>query len=274
MPVKKIKKKARLLDRAKPIEDLKINLRMLVYGKADTGKTYFASTWPKPILFIGFREEGMDTVKGQKDIEILELENWEEFEDLYWELLEGTEFKSIVLDQITSAQGFAIDHVREKAKKKPGELMTQKNWGQVSGMMKTYVENYRNLSDQYNVCFLAHERTFNVSSDEEESLIDPHIGAATMPSVNTFLTGAVSAIGNTFIREEWDEDPKTKEEIRRVEFCMRTGPAANYFTKIRRPPEWGQVPEYIVNPTYEKISDLINNKSTSKPRRRKVNAKK
>lgn len=272
MPKKKTKKS--ILDRAKPVEDLELNLRMLVYGKADTGKTYFASTWPKPILFIGFREEGTDTLKGQKDIEVLELENWDEFEEVYWDLLEGTEFKTVVLDQITSAQGFAIDQVREKAKKKPGALFNQKNWGQVSGMMKTWIENYRNLSDQYNICFLAHERTFNIANEEDEDIVDPHIGAALMPSVNTFLTGAVSAIGNTFIREEWDEDPKTKEETRRVEFCMRTGPAAYHFTKIRRPPDWGQVPEYITNPTYDKIYDLINVKSSSKPRRRKLNAKK
>lgn len=263
--VKKVvskKPKKSLLGRAEAVtKKAKGNLRMLVYGAADTGKTEFASTWPTPILFIGFKEEGMDTIHNKKNIQILELENWQEFEDLYYELEGGTEFKTIVLDQITSLQGFAQDSIREKMKKKPGEIFSQKNWGQLSGLMKTWIENYRNLTNHYNVVFLAHERPFDTGDEDEESDNPTRIGAAIIPSVHRFLSGAVSAIGHTFIQEDWVKDKKTKKETRVVEFCMRVGPSELYYTKIRRPVKWGAIPEYIVNPTYQKVIDIIHGES-------------
>lgn len=270
MPPKKAsKKKSSVLSRAQPVGELDSNLLMLVYGKADTGKTEFASTWPGPVLFIGFNERGTDTVKDKPDTDIVELQTFEEFDELYWDLKDGSKYKTLVLDQITSLQGFGIDYIRRKMKKKPGEVFSQKNWGQLSGEMRTGIENYRNMVDQYNICFLAHERTFNASSDEEdEGVLDPFIGAAIMPSINTFTTGAVSAIGNTFIKEEWRKLKGGKEE-RIVKFCMRTGPSGYYFTKIRRPVKAGPVPEYIVNPTYAKIKSLIDGKSPVKPAKRK-----
>jgi hypothetical protein len=240
---------------------------MLVYGKADTGKTQFGSTWPKPILYLGFNEKGTATIKTEKDVDILELQNWDDFEEAYWYLKEGTRYNTIVFDQITSLQGFCIEHVRKKAKKKPDELFNQKNWGQVSGNLKTWIGDYRDLSDQYNLLFLAHERTFNSNDEEEDGVIDPFIGAAVMPSLNTFVTGAVTAIGNTFIKERWEG--KGNDRDRHVEFCMRTGPSAYYFTKIRRPVTAGPVDEYVVNPTYSKIKALIDGESTEKPRRKK-----
>ena len=275
MPVKKAKikkkKKGSIANRIQPVAELDDNLIMLVYGRADSGKTEFASTWPAPVLFLGFNEKGTATIKNKPDVDILELQDWSDFEEIYWHLKDGTDYKSIILDQITSLQGFGVDQIRKKTKKKPSDLFNKKDWGQLSGQMKTWMENYRNLSDQYNVCFLAHERTYNVSSNEEdEGVIDPYIGAAIMPSINTFTTGAVQAIGNTYVREEWEDDPKNKgEEIRKVEFCMRTGPSAYYFTKIRRPVDAGPVPEYIVNPTYQKVKKLMAGKSLSKSLRRK-----
>lgn len=270
MPLKKPSKSS-IADRIVPVAELNENLSMLVYGKSDTGKTEFASTWPKPILFLGFNEKGMDTVVGKPDIDVLELYDWDDVEDAYWLLSGGLEYKTIVLDQITSLQGFAIDQVRKKMKKGVDDIFNQKNWGQISGMMKTQIENFRNLGDQYNICFLAHQRSFTEKSttddDEEESVIAPSIGAAIMPSVNTFATGAVKAIGNTFIREHFEM--KGKQEIRHVEFCMRTGPSAYYFTKIRRPVEKGPVDEYIVDPTYQKIRKLMEGKSLNPKSRRK-----
>ena len=274
MVTKKASKKSSILNRIQPVSELKENLIMLVYGKADTGKTEFASTWPKPILFLGFNEKGMDTVVGKDGIDILELQTWDDLQDIYWELEAGMDYNTIVLDQITSMQGFAIDDMRRKMKKKEGELISQKNWGQVSGAMKTWIENFRNLSERYNLCFLGHERGFNSGDDEEDSVINPSIGAAIMPSVNNYITGAVTAIGNTFIRERWEVE--NKEEVRYIDFCMRTGPSAYYFTKIRRPVAAGPVDEFIVNPTYDKVRTLMAGGSLNKRKksRRKTHGSK
>jgi len=155
--------------------------------------------------------------------------------------------------------------VLRKGRKGRDETFTQRNWGQLSGMLKQWITDFRDLSDDYNLLLIAHERVDDGGDDDEEA-IEPSIGARVMPSVSSFLDGAVDSIGSTFIKERWETEDK--EEVRHVDYCMRIGPHAFYSTKIRRPVSAGPIPELIVNPTFKKIRDLTTGKQ--KPRRKKV----
>jgi hypothetical protein len=73
-----------------------------------------------------------------------------------------------------------------------------------------------------------------------------------MSSVASFVNGAVSVIGNTFIREDHNKKAKTTN----YKYCMRVGPHAYYATKIRRPVSAGPPPSVLVNPTFDKIFTL------------------
>ena len=260
-----------ILDKIQPVTDLKTNTVMMVYGRSGTGKTHFGSTFPKPILFIDTNERGTETIAQEEDIDVVRVTEWQEIDELYWALLNKetpVEYQSIVIDQVSNLQDIGMAEVLRKGRKGRDETFTQRNWGQLSGMLKQFISDFRDLSDSYNILLIAHERV-NDGGDEDEDSIEPSIGARVMPSVSSFLDGAVDAIGSTFIKERWETEDK--EEVRHVDYCMRIGPHAFYSTKIRRPVAAGPIPELIINPTFKKIKDLTSGKS--KPKRKVVKRK-
>jgi len=247
------------------------NQVLLVYGRSGTGKTQFMSTLPRPILFLDINEKGLDTIRGEKDIDVLKCETWDDFDDIFWALDEGLEYESVVIDQITNLQDLGMSEIRARANKNASELFTKKNWGELSGLLKTAISNYRGLSEQYNIGFIAHERTFG-SMEEEDDALEPSVGARVMPSVGSFIDGAVDVIGSTYIKESFTGKGRNKK--RSVDYCMRIGPHAFYSTKVRRPVEAGPLPDFVVDPTFTKISNLIAGKSTPAKKKRKKIAKK
>ena len=258
-----------ILDKIKPVTELKTNLVMMVYGRSGTGKTHFGSTFPKPILFIDTNERGTETIAQEEDVDVVRVTEWGEMDELYWALLDqktDIAYASIVVDQVSNLQDIGMAEVLRKSRKGRDETFTQRNWGQLSGMLKQWISDFRDLSDIYNLLLIAHERV-NEGGDDEEEAIEPSIGARVMPSVSAFLDGAVDSIGSTFIKERWETEDK--EEVRHVDYCMRIGPHAFYSTKIRRPVSAGPIPEMIVNPTYQKIKNL----TTGKPKRKVIRRK-
>ena len=196
----------------------------------------------------------------EDDIDVVRVTEWSEFDELYWALLNretAVQYASVVIDQVTNLQDIGMAEVLRKGRKGRDETFSQRNWGQLSGMLKQTISDFRDLSDHYNLLMIAHER-IDEPGDEEDEHIEPNIGARVMPSVGTFLDGAVDSIGCTFIKERWETEDK--EEVRHVDYCMRIGPHAFYSTKIRRPVSAGPIPELIVNPTFKKIKDLTSGK--------------
>jgi hypothetical protein len=225
----------------------------------------FGSTFPKPLLLIDVREKGVESISDVKGIDLLEIDSWPDLwgeDSIYWQLKGRNHYKSIIVDQLTAAQSLGMDWLRERKGMKPMEPFSQRAWGQLSGMMQEMIYGYRELySDGYNVLFNAHER-LREPQEEDDDRIAPAVGSNLMQSVSSFVNGAVSVIGNTFIREFHDKKDKTTE----VQYCMRVGPHAFYRAKIRRPVSAGPVPGVIINPSYEKIRKI----SKGEPLSRKI----
>lgn len=236
----------------KPVEDLSENMVALLYGKAGRGKTHIAATFPGPVLFLDINnEKGLKTVKGMKDVQFARIKSWQDFLDLYWWLKDGQDFGTIVLDQVTGLQDLCQQAVRVHFRMKDSEQFQGfKKYGKLSGDMKQWLGNYRELSDLYNIVFIGHERTFG-SGEEDETEIDPSVGARVMPSVGSFLDGACDVIGQCYIGVK--KRGKGKDRTKEVQYRMRIGPHSTYTTKIRRPAGAGPLPEYIVNPSYRKL---------------------
>jgi hypothetical protein len=111
-----------------------------------------------------------------------------------------------------------------------------------------------------NSVFIAQERVFN-GGDEEDDGVDqlaPEVGTKLMPSVNKDLCASVNIVANTFIRIKVTKkkvDGKTERVIKK-QFCLRLGPNEVYTTKIRKP-KGIEAPDYIVDPSYRKIIDIV-----------------
>lgn len=261
--IKKSKtKSSSLLDKAMDVADVPNYSASLFYGESGTGKTTVAASYPKPLLILDLREAGTQSVKKVQGAKVLRIDTWKEYEEVYFELEKDDEYKTIVHDQVSALQALGIAHIRKLEGMEPNDTFSKRDWGQLSGLMQEWLLNHRNLyTREKHIIFLAHQRQFGGEDEAaaEDDQMAPRMGARLSPSIESFLNGAVSVIGNTFIREKWIQlDPKKPKKTREVTYCMRIGPHGNFRTKIRRPPEDGPVPDVIVDPTYEKLEELIN----------------
>lgn len=255
-----------VLDRISPVKALPKVLSMLVYGRSGTGKTTFGASFPTPALLIDIREKGTDSIADRDGLDVVSISSWSELEEVFWYLKTGEgaqKYKSVILDQVSSMQDLCMEHAMQEEGK---EVMSQRLWGVVSGLMKTWLINYRDLVDNsINVLFIAHDRVSKGDSDEDDDTLDPQVGARLMPSVAGMLNGAVKAIGNTYVAEVFLED-----KSRKVEYRMRLGPHAYYATKLRNP-LGTDCPEYILDPNYEQIMQLMAEGVKKPVRRSRVN---
>lgn len=256
----KVKKKASsILDRAKPVSELPKVIAGLFYGRSGTGKTTISSTFPKPLLLLDIGERGTDSINDIKGVDVIQIEDWDDIEEIFWEL-EGSKYKTVVIDSAHSLQALAITNAKTSSGKDEDAQTSQRDYGIASGKMQTWIYNYRDLVDHgINVLFLAHERVNSgEDSDDEDGMLAPEVGPRLMPSVASCLTGSVHVVGNTYVKETITRGKKLGEKsTKKVEYSMRLGPHGYYTTKLRSPKK-NIVPEFIIDPTYDKIVDTIN----------------
>lgn len=250
----------------KDIGDIRRNTSMVVYGRAGSGKTTFAATMPKPILYIDVKDEGTDSISDVRGIKVMEIETFEDFEETYWWLTQNPKaYKSVVIDTCTQLQTMVVRELSSKNKKRAGDwgTLTKGQWGDVAALLKEWLGNYRDLTKKgMHVLFIAQDRTFNLTDEEEQNseMIAPEIGPALSPSVVKTLNADVSVIGNTFIRERKieKEDKKTGRKVKSkvTEYCLGIGPSSLYNRKVRKP-KAVKLPDVLVDPQFQDILDVI-----------------
>lgn len=230
-------------------------LKVVIYGKPGTGKTTFASTFPKPAILIDIGENGYLGVKNTQGLEIVKAKEIEDIETLYWYLKDNRDgIKTVIIDTVSALQDLALEEQRlaknsKISKEHYGDFgtMTKKDWGEISSRLKSLITDYRDLN--MNVVFIAHERVFN-SEEEDTEGIDPSVGPRLMPSVSSTMNAAVDIVANTFIREKRVEDKST------MQYCLRIGPHSYYITKVRKPKDY-QTENVLVDASYQDLAEIV-----------------
>lgn len=250
----------------KKVGDITAPLTCVLYGRSGSGKTTLAASFPKPILYLDVRDEGTASISDVEEIYVREISSFEEFEET-WEWLDRNpkKYKTIVIDTVSQLQQMVVEETYAAKKKKTNKAgdwgsMTKGDWGDVAAVLKEWLVKYRDLSEhKMNIVFIAQDRVFQAEEDEDEiGTIAPEVGPALSPSVAKVLNAAVSMIGNTFVRartvkKKVEGKIKTTEKI---EYCLRVGPNPSYITKLRKPKSV-VLPEFLVDPTYEDILEVI-----------------
>ena len=256
--VKKVSRGGDRLSKAKPLTEVEKFLVALFYGRSGTGKTTLYSTFPKPSLLLDFSDRGTDSIMDVEGIDYLSMDDWDDVPETFYALEKQAKYKSLCLDTVAGMQRLAIDKVREEHKIDITTALNRKNWGEVSGMLNTWLLNYRDL--EMNVVFLAPDKVKHATEDDDENLvgeddrIDPEVGPALIPSVALNLNAAVKIIGNTYIQQK--TVIKGGKQVDVTHYMLRLGPHPYYITKVRSPKSF-KIPPAIANPSYSKIQKII-----------------
>lgn len=240
------------------VKDRQLHRSYAIYGRSGSGKTTLSATFPKPILLLDIRDKGTDSIANEDGIDVMDVETWEDIENVYYFLKENPKkYKTVVFDTITQLQQVCIEEVSggKGGDKRPGDWgsMTKRQFAEVSGLMKDWIANFRDLPME--VIFLAQERVTRQEEEENsDNMIMPEVGPHLMPSIAITLNAAVSVIGNTFVRlRRFSKQVKGKKiEKEETQYCLRVGPSPVYVTKLRKPKSI-EPPAYIEDPTYADI---------------------
>jgi phage nucleotide-binding protein len=254
-------------DRIQEVADVSRTASYAIYGRAGSGKTTLASTFPKPLLLLDIRDKGTDSITDVKGVHVLEVESLDDIEDIYYHLKDDKHnYKTLVFDTVTEMQKLVMKSVvlgKSKNKKvdesRIGDWgsMAKRDWGDVAGIMNKWIADFRDL--EMEVVFLAQERVKNVDDEEgDDNQLTPEVGPAVMPSIATTLNAAVNVIGNMFIRMKRTSVVKGNKKSYKEEptYCLRVGPSPIYTTKLRKPKS-AEAPSYLEDPTYDDIKDLV-----------------
>jgi len=246
-------------------------MKILVYGRSKTGKTRFWSTFPGKILGIccsgGNKKGEYKSIPKERHskIQIISLRTPQELLELI-DLYGGTdEYETWVLDHVSGfqfmvlAELLGLDKIPEQLR---WGTATQDQYGQCGSTCKEIFR--RLLSIEKNVVLVGQER--DPKEIKESELLLPQVGVELMPSLAGWLNPAVDYIVQTYKRQRTEEriieiagvTETVLQPINGVDYCMRTGPHSVYTTGFRL--SEGDLPEYIVNPTWEKIRQIVDGK--------------
>lgn len=140
-------------------------INALLYGDPGTGKTYSASTLPGKTVIIS-AEAGLKTLRGY-EIEVWEIESWEDFEEAIAYLKKEKEklgFDNVFVDSLTEMSKICADHILQErvaiyqARKQNTKTMfhdqrTLEDYGLAKGRMDRVCRAFRDLP--YNIFFSA-----------------------------------------------------------------------------------------------------------------------
>lgn len=241
-------------------------LHISIYGRGKTGKTRLLGTAPKPLLIIGF-EDGTRSIRGIPGIKFVRVTKSYDLAVLADEAVKRG-FASVGIDNASDLQGLVLKEIlglEEIPQQLSWGLATREQYGTVSLEVKTLLERVLNLP--LHVAIIAHERNFNDDSASSPDLVLPSVGSALSPSTTNWLNGKVDYICQTFIRKQTklvkktvgNESSNVKVETGKKEFCLRIGVDPVYMTGFRLPPGC-QMPDVIVDPTFDKLSEVAQGK--------------
>lgn len=271
----KAKKASGLRSKMVDLTELETPKVFTIWGHPGTGKTTLISTFPKPILLLDIAENGSESAKSSDlksgDITVIPITEFDQMEEALEIALEDG-FKTVVIDNMTGNQAQCHEKIKEEEGK---SKMTQPMFGTASQLQKKLIMSYKELTEEGIIpVFICHSRTDEVETEMDEAIAS--IGPQMTPAISQFLCGTSQIVGQTYIKEI-TEVVKGKRNTH-MEYCLRVGPNPHFVTKIQKPKDAG-CPEYIIDPTYDKIMDIVRGKykessSEDKPKKKKKKSSK
>ena len=269
-----------ILSGAIPVEQVENRfINMVLYGINRVGKTTLACQFPKPLLLISFEpgtSGGSASVRKVQGVHFVRITKKADAIALARELRTDKVYKTHVLDTCTSLQ----DSILQELMGLEDAPAVQLNWGTVpedyyrerSEQAKEVMRFFRDLPAH--TVFVAQEKDHNPVKEERnrlvrgprlESFFAADLGSATVK----WMHDACDYVGRLYlapevketvvervvngVKKQFKNQVETGKWVRRLQ-TMFTPP---FFAGFRSATP-GMVPEFIHEPTFEKILKVIN----------------
>lgn len=237
-----------LLDRAVDVRKLHHCNLWVLYGKSNSGKTWIASTFPKPLLYLQIGDDGLNTIANVEGIRVITIDNVSDLKDVAEELMDDTKYKTVVCDTFSLVVN---EWTSEKVIGK-GKRMTQQLWGDLKTDQEELIKLMHKLARKRIVVLTCHESTDAIEGMEDE--ITPDVRPSVSKGARTYLEGMANyGIHTTKIVKEVTKGNVTKEMVK---YAADIGPNPYYWTKLQVDPSI-KIPKRIINPSYEKFMEII-----------------
>lgn len=251
-----------ILDEAVEINKLGQRNLWVLYGKSNSGKTWLAATFPKPLLYLQIGDDGSNTIASVEGVKAIRLDKVRDpktgkeqnanpvqrLKDLSKELLRDKQYKTIVVDTFS----FVVNEWTDEKVISKGKRMTQQLWGDLKVDQEELVKLMYKVARKHIVVLTCHESVDNIEGMEDE--ITPDVRPSVSKGARTYLEGMANyGIHTTKIIKEVTSGNGTKEVVK---YAADIGPNPYYWTKLQIDPSI-KVPKRVINPTYEKFMQII-----------------
>jgi len=231
---------------------------ILVYGEPGVGKTVFASTAPKPILWLE-SEGGTLSIGDKSGIDIARVAGLATYREalIFLEANPG-KYASVVIDSFSETQAAVLKDIMNNVRRDDpsrDEFMPQfGEWGRLTGIMREIARAYRDLPA--NVVITALQR-----EDKDDMTGKVKIRPRLSPTLADELPAFMDAVGYLYTAtpkkgEVDDEGVEADEDGQTIIRNMLIAPTGKYAAKIRAP-KGSNPPEFITDPTFDSVAKLL-----------------
>lgn len=237
------------LDDVIDISDLGQRKLVVIYGKSNSGKTEFGSTFPKPMLYLQLGDDGSNTIARKDGIKAKRIQTTEVLKGALKELIKSKAkgYESVLIDTFSMFSNVWTDeNVISKNKK-----MTQQLWGDLKTDTEEIVRLAHQLALHCWVILTCHEATDAFEGLEDE--IMPDVRPSLSKGARTYLEGMANyGLHTTKLKKEIISEGVEKTVVR---YACHIGPNPYYWTKVQADKSV-KVPKIIVNPTFDKLKEI------------------
>jgi hypothetical protein len=238
-----------ILDDVVPISELGQRNLWCIWGKSNSGKTFVAATFPKPLLYVQMGDDGSNTIANVEGIDAKRINTTAELKILAKEIIKDKKYKTLLFDTFSMHTNMWVEEYATSKNKK----MTQQMWGDMKAEQEELIRLFHKAALKHTVVVTCHEIMDTVDGMEDE--ITPDIRPSITKGARTYLEGMCNyGIHTTKVSKEKETEEGTETLIR---FACHLGPNPYYWTKLQIDSSI-KVPKLVINPTYNKIMKIIN----------------
>lgn len=241
------------------LEDRKQTANILVYGDSGVGKTTFAATAPRPILWLE-AEGGTHSIADKSGIDIARVKTLADYREglRYLQSSAGSQYETVVIDSITeAAAGILGEVMKEVSAADPGRdefspLFSE--WGKVTGVMRAILRAYRDIEANVIFTALTREDTDDLTG---RTKVGPRLTPAVASDAISFMDAVVYLAANTPKKGEvGSKGIEADEDGVTVVYNALLKPTGKYQAKLRSP-KGSETPDFLTDPTFEAVAALL-----------------